>query len=90
MAEIRDRALTVDMLLNTLEAERHVRRGLLQLVVDELERMDLGRCAADGRRLLERLDAGAGDAEFVRCIAELRAAVRAAAASDVSAPIAEL
>lgn len=65
----------VEMLLNTLEVERHVRRPLLYELIGELSATD----GAEGARLtvsalLERLERGElTDAELTCAIGELRA-----------------
>jgi hypothetical protein len=68
----------VEVLLNTLEAERYVKKPLLATIVDELAtspRMApaLGLASA----ILERLEGGSiRDEELASCISELRDLVR--------------
>jgi hypothetical protein len=62
----------IELLLNTLLAERYARRPLLAEVVEELA-METGPSEAVrvGRELLERLDSGIDEREFEGCVEKL-------------------
>lgn len=79
MAQGVQREMIVEMLINSLEAERYVRGPLLESVIDELSRDARLSAAADAARgLLDRMDR-IGHAEFHRTLREIRALVRDAA-----------
>jgi len=62
----------IEVLLNTLFAERHARRALLSEVLEELAAADpLSTALNLGRRILESLDVGMADDEYQRQIAGL-------------------
>lgn len=85
MSKVYDRSTTIEMLLNALEAERYVRRALLENVVAELASQP--EAAAEGRALLLRLDNGANDAEFRSGLASLRRCALRKPAEVDSAPV---
>jgi hypothetical protein len=70
----------VEVLLNTLEHERHARGALLVAFASELRMVMTGRASAVARDLLAQAERGEmGDEEYRLLLAELRALVRAAA-----------
>jgi hypothetical protein len=70
----------VEVLLNTLEAERHARGALLVAFVDELRAAMMDRAPESTRVLLARAERGEmGEPEFRELLDELRAFVRTAA-----------
>ncbi len=73
------REAIVDMLLNSLVGERYVRGPLLLELIDELGSREDMRLAADvARDVLARLeDKTLGEAEFARCVDEIRGLVEA-------------
>jgi hypothetical protein len=73
------RGMIVEMLLNSLEAERYVRGPLLLNVVDELSASESFAPAADmARELLAAIESGpVTDAVFHAKLGELRECVRA-------------
>jgi hypothetical protein len=78
MIQTIERETIVEMLLNSLEAERYVRRPLLENVIDELVAdRRFAQAAELARALLPRLDA-ASQAEFERALRDIRIAVREA------------
>lgn len=85
------RGTIVEMLLNSLEAERYVRGPLLLNIVDELSVSDGFAPAADmARHLLSALEAGPlGDGDFQRSLDELRACVRKLSRTGLAEPKAE-
>lgn len=86
MSKVHDRSTTIELLLNALEAERYVRRALLENVIAELGAIP--EAAAEGRALLSRLDRGATELEFKSGLASLRRSVaKTRAAAPDSAPV---
>jgi len=81
MTSTRQHEAIVDMLLNTLEAERYVRGALLFNLLDELSAVDaLEPAAVVVRDLMVELESGPLDqAEFAIRIADIRALVRSLA-----------
>jgi hypothetical protein len=73
------RMTSIEMLLNTLEAERYVRGPLLLSLLDELSAAEGLAPAADvARAMLQRIEAGdVSEPELAREIARLRARIRA-------------
>jgi hypothetical protein len=78
----------VEMLLNTLEAERYVRGPLLCNIVDELSTSASYASAADlARNLLAEIERGpVTDAVFHAKLGELRECVRSASRSGLEEP----
>lgn len=70
----------LEVLLNTLEAERHARGALLVAFVDELRAATMDRAPESTRELLKRAERGEmGEPEFRMLLDELRAFARTAA-----------
>jgi hypothetical protein len=66
------RSRRIELLLNTLLAERYARRPLLAEVIDELStEMGASEAVRVGRALLERLDSGIDEREFEGCVEQL-------------------
>jgi hypothetical protein len=66
------RSRRIELLLNTLLAERYARRPLLAEVIEELSReKDGSEAARVGRALLERLESGIDEREFEGCVEQL-------------------
>ena len=86
MIESIKRETIVEMLLNSLEAERYVRAPLLLEVVDELSGTERFKIACDlAKRMLGTLEAGVmTDSEFKRGLDELRVCVRRSAVARTS------
>ena len=86
MIESIHRETIVEMLLNSLEAERYVRGPLLLEVVDELSGTERFKPACDmAKRMLGTLEAGVmSDAEFKSRLDELRICVRRSALARTS------
>jgi hypothetical protein len=67
----------IQVLFNTLTAERYARRALLTELVDELASThEYGNAVSAGRALLERLDVGINDREYEQAIASLAELMR--------------
>ncbi len=79
MIESIPRDAIVDMLLNSLVAERHVRGPLLLTLIDELGGRDDYRIAAEAARdVLARIeDKSIGEAEFALRVDEIRGLISA-------------
>lgn len=70
----------MEVLLNTLEHERHARRGLLVALLEEMGTSVADRAPESTRDLLARAESGKmADAEWNALLRELRAFVRTAA-----------
>jgi hypothetical protein len=66
------RSRRIELLLNTLLAERYARRPLLAEVIEELSsERDGSEAVRVGRALLARLDSGIDEREFEGCVEEL-------------------
>jgi hypothetical protein len=74
-----ERRRLLELLLNTLEGERHLRAALLLELLDELETTEqLAPAAGLARRMLAALETGhVGDEEFTVDLATLRRLVQA-------------
>ena len=78
MTQAMPRAKRVELLLNALEVEKHVRRPLLAGIIDELaEPADQPEAARAARVLLRQLETGIDEREFARAIQRLRAMTQA-------------
>ncbi len=91
MIQTIQRGTIVEMLLNSLEAERYVRGPLLLTIVDELSATDTFAPAAEmARHLLATLDDGAlGDDDFRRALHELRLRVQSLSCAGLAQAPAE-